>query len=47
MPEDTPLRINLVLGHQIPFPPVRGGGVNNLVWMLAKQFAALGHTVMA
>lgn len=36
---DTPLRINLVLGHQIPFPPVRGGGVNNLVWMLAKQFA--------
>ena len=35
----APLRINLVLGHQIPFPPVRGGGVNNLVWMLAKQFA--------
>ena len=29
----------MVLGHQIPFPPVRGGGVNNLVWMLAKQFA--------
>ena len=47
MPEDKPLRINLVLGHQIPFPPVRGGGVNNLVWMLAKQFAALGHQVMA
>ncbi len=39
MPEAKPLRINLVLGHQIPFPPVRGGGVNNLVWMLAKQFA--------
>lgn len=47
MPDNRPLRINLVLGHQIPFPPVRGGGVNNLVWMLAKQFAGLGHTVMA
>lgn len=47
MPDDSPLRINLVLGQQIPFPPVRGGGVNNLVWMLAKQFAALGHTVRA
>jgi hypothetical protein len=46
MPDD-PLRINLVLGQQIPFPPVRGGGVNNLVWMLAKQFAAMGHTVRA
>jgi glycosyltransferase involved in cell wall biosynthesis len=43
----SPLTINLVLGHQIPFPPVQGGGVNNLVWMLAKQFAALGHTVRA
>jgi len=42
----SPLRINLVLGHQIPFPPVRGGGVNNLVWMLAKQFAR-SHTVAA
>jgi glycosyltransferase involved in cell wall biosynthesis len=47
MPDDSPLRINLVLGQQIPFPPVRGGGVNNLVWMLAKQFAATGHTVRA
>ena len=47
MPDQTPLRINLVLGQQIPFPPVRGGGVNNLVWMLAKQWAATGHTVRA
>ncbi len=43
----SPLRINLVLGHQVPFPPVRGGGVNNLVWMLAKQFAARGHRLRA
>lgn len=42
---EAPLRINLVLGHQIPFPPVRGGGVNNLVWMLAKQFARLNEVV--
>ncbi len=43
--EERPLRINLVLGHQIPFPPVRGGGVNNLVWMLAKQFARSNKVV--
>ncbi len=42
-----PLKINLVVGHQVPFPPTRGGGVNNLVWMIAKQFAANGHTVTA
>ena len=39
------LRINLVLGHQLPFPPLQGGGVNNLLWMLARQFARLGHAV--
>lgn len=43
----APFRINLVVGHQVPFPPVRGGGVNNLVWMLARQFAARGHRVTA
>lgn len=46
MPQEK-LRINLVVGHQVPFPPTRGGGVNNLVWMIAKQFAAKGHTVAA
>ena len=45
--DTAPLRINLVVGHQVPFPPLRGGGVNNLVWMLAKQFAARGHQVKA
>lgn len=39
------LRITLVLGHQLPFPPSQGGGVNNLLWMLARQLARLGHTV--
>jgi glycosyltransferase involved in cell wall biosynthesis len=40
------LTINLVLGHQIPFPPTQGGGVNNLIWMLAKRFAARQHKVV-
>ena len=39
------LRITLVLGHQLPFPPLQGGGVNNLLWMLARQLARLGHAV--
>ncbi len=43
--ESSPLRINLVLGHQIPFPPVQGGGVNNLLWMLGKEFRVRGHHV--
>ena len=43
----SPLRINLVLGHQLPFPPSQGGGVNNLLWMLARQFTRLGHVVSA
>lgn len=35
----------MVLGHQLPFPPLQGGGVNNLLWMLARQFIGLGHAV--
>ena len=41
------LRINLVMAHQVPFPPTRGGGVHNLVWMIAKQWAANGHALTA
>jgi glycosyltransferase involved in cell wall biosynthesis len=41
------MRINLVLPHQLPFPPVRGGGVENLNWMLAQEFARRGHEVLA
>lgn len=44
---DDKLRINLVMAHQVPFPPTRGGGVHNLIWMIAKQFAAKGHRVVA
>ncbi len=41
------MKINLVLGHQLAFPPLRGGGVENLNWMLAKEYARLGHEVVA
>lgn len=41
------MKINLVLGHQLGFPPTRGGGVENLNWMLAKQYARRGHEVVA
>jgi glycosyltransferase involved in cell wall biosynthesis len=41
------MKINLVLPHQLPFPPLRGGGVENLNWMLAREFARRGHEVVA
>lgn len=41
------MKINLVLPHQLPFPPMRGGGVENLNWMLAREFARRGHEVVA
>jgi glycosyltransferase involved in cell wall biosynthesis len=41
------MKINLVLGQQLVFPPIRGGGVENLNWMLAREFARLGHEVVA
>ena len=41
------LKINLVLGQQLVFPPIRGGGVENLNFALACQFARLGHNVVA
>lgn len=41
------MKINIVLGQQLVFPPIRGGGVENLNWMLAQEFARLGHEVVA
>jgi glycosyltransferase involved in cell wall biosynthesis len=41
------MKINLVLPHQLPFPPTRGGGVESLNWMLAREFARCGHEVVA
>jgi hypothetical protein len=41
------MKINLVLGHQLAFPPVKGGGVGNLTWIVAKQFVHKGHQVIS
>lgn len=41
------MKINLVMPHQLSFPPQRGGGVENLNWMLAKEYARTGHEVVA
>ena len=47
VPDRREMKINLVLGQQLVFPPIRGGGVENLNWMLAREFARLGHEVVA
>jgi len=39
------MRINLVLGFQAIVPPTRGGGVENLIVALARQFARAEHRV--
>jgi glycosyltransferase involved in cell wall biosynthesis len=41
------MRISFVLGHELPFPPIQGGGVNSLLNDLSKAFAKLGHEVTA
>ncbi len=41
------MKINLVLPHQLPFPPTQGGGVENLNWLLAQEFARTGNEVVA
>ena len=41
------MKINLILPHQLPFPPKRGGGVEYLNWLLALEFAKRGHQVVA
>lgn len=41
------MKINLVLGHQLAFPPLLGGGVENLVWGLARSWQEMGHEVVA
>jgi len=40
------MKINVVLGHSLPFPPTKGGGIENINFSLAKAFAALGHQVV-
>lgn len=40
------LKINIVLGHALPFPPTKGGGIENLYYLLSREFAKLGHVVV-
>ncbi len=41
------MNISFVLGHELPFPPEKGGGVNSLLYGLCKSLAASGHSVTA
>jgi len=41
------MKINLVLPHQLPFPPMRGGGVEHLNLLLAREFVRSGHDIVA
>jgi len=40
------LKINIVIGHALPFPPTKGGGIENLYYLLSREFAKLGHFVV-
>lgn len=39
------MKISFVLGHELPFPPENGGGVNSLLFGLCKGLVKLGHEV--
>lgn len=41
------MKISFVLGHELPFPPQQGGGVNSLLAGLCIAMARLGHEVTA
>lgn len=41
------MRISFVLGHELPFPPNKGGGVNSLLMGLCNSLVKLGHDVSA
>ena len=40
------MKINIALGHSLPFPPTKGGGIENINFSLSKAFVALGHEVV-
>jgi glycosyltransferase involved in cell wall biosynthesis len=39
------MKINIVLGHELPFPSKKGGGVNSLLGQLVNEFNTLGNEV--
>ena len=40
------VKINIVLPHQLTFPPTKGGGVEVLNWTLVKEFVRSGNEVV-
>jgi len=41
------MKINIVFGHSIPFPPIKGGGIERIDHSLAKAIIHAGHEVTA
>ena len=41
------MKINIVFGHSIPFPPIKGGGIERIDHSLAKALIKAGHQVIA
>ncbi|MDF7820407.1 glycosyltransferase family 4 protein [Runella sp. MFBS21] len=39
------MKISFVLGHELPFPPKKGGGVNSLLLGLCRGLVSIGHEV--
>jgi len=40
------MKINIVVGHSAPFPPLKGGGAENLYDILSKEFVRQGHEIV-
>lgn len=40
------MKINIVIGHSAPFPPLKGGGAENLYDILSKEFVRQGHEIV-
>ena len=39
------MKINVILGHAVPFPPSKGGGIEALYDVLTKEWCRRGHDV--
>ena len=41
------MKVNIVFGHSIPFPPIKGGGIERIDHSLARALLQSGHSVTA
>ena len=39
------MKINVILGHAVPFPPSKGGGIEALYDALTEEWCRVGHDV--